>query len=160
MLHIRQTVTVDMIGKLHVGPPKTESGRREVAISEEVAGVLCDQYARVREQRKVCLKAGKTWTHNDLVFPAQNGNYIYPRNANRDYYRWVEKVGLRPIRLHDVRHSHASHLLDAGEDVAVVSQRLGHSRPSTTLDIYHHPGKGQHTKAAEMFAAQLKTSPD
>jgi integrase len=160
VLHIRQTVTLDMKGRVHIGPPKNEGSRRDVAISDEVADVLRDQQARVREHRKTCLKAGKSWTDNDLVFPAQNGNYIYPRNANRDDYRLVEKVGLRPIRLHDVRHSHASHLLDAGEDIAVVSQRLGHSRPSTTLDIYHHPGKGQHTKAAETFAALLKPSPD
>lgn len=160
VLHIRQTVTLDMKGCVHIGPPKNEGSRRDVAISDEVAGILRDQQARVRDHRKTCLKAGKPWTDNDLVFPAQNGNYIYPRNANRDYYRLVEKAGLRPIRLHDVRHSHASHLLDAGEDIAVVSQRLGHSRPSTTLDIYHHPGKGQHTRAAERFAALLRPGAD
>ncbi len=55
------------------------------------------------------------------------------------------------IRLHDVRHSHASLLLKAGVNPKVVSERLGHSSVAFTLDTYAHVLPGMQPEAAEMF---------
>jgi len=55
------------------------------------------------------------------------------------------------IRLHDVRHSHATLMLAGGVPVEVISKRLGHSRISTTMDLYVHPSDEQQRSAADVF---------
>jgi integrase len=59
------------------------------------------------------------------------------------------------IRLHDLRHTHASHLLMAGINVKVVSERLGHASVSFTLDSYAHVMPGQQAEAAATAAGLL-----
>ena len=56
------------------------------------------------------------------------------------------------IRLHDLRHSHATILLTAGVPVHVVSQRLGHASPVITLQVYAHVVPGSQRDAADLFA--------
>lgn len=63
---------------------------------------------------------------------------------------------LPAIRLHDLRHTHASLLLALGEPVKVVSERLGHASATITLDVYSHVLPGQGKAAADLFAAAVK----
>ena len=56
----------------------------------------------------------------------------------RDFNRVLEKAGLARIRFHDLRHTAASLMLNNGIPVIVASKVLGHSKPSTTMDIYGH----------------------
>lgn len=60
------------------------------------------------------------------------------------------------IRFHDLRHTHASHLLAAGVNVKVVSERLGHASVAFTLDTYAHVMPGQQADAAEAVSALLE----
>jgi integrase len=62
-------------------------------------------------------------------------------------------LALPPIRLHDLRHTHATILLTAREPVHVVSQRLGHASPVITMTVYAHVLSGSQREAAEKFAA-------
>jgi integrase len=59
------------------------------------------------------------------------------------------------IRLHDLRHTHATLLLQAGVPVKVVSERLGHAQISMTLDIYAHVLPAMDADAADRFAQQV-----
>jgi integrase len=64
--------------------------------------------------------------------------------------------GLPPvIRLHDLRHTHATLLLAAGEPVKVVSERLGHASETITLTVYQHVHPGMGRRAADRFATLL-----
>jgi integrase len=65
----------------------------------------------------------------------------------------VEKSGLPRIRLHDLRHSHATHLLAAGTNARVTSERLGHASVAFTLDVYGHVLPGQQAEAAAAVSA-------
>ncbi|MDD5605526.1 MAG: tyrosine-type recombinase/integrase [Dehalococcoidales bacterium] len=58
---------------------------------------------------------------------------------------------MKPIRLHDARHTHASLMLKDGIHPKIVQERLGHSSITTTLDIYSHVSKGIQQAAAESF---------
>jgi integrase len=73
------------------------------------------------------------------------------------YYfrRRVLASGVRSIRLHDLRHTHATHALQAGVHPKIVSERLGHSTISITLDIYSHALPSMQRDAAEAVAALL-----
>ena len=74
----------------------------------------------------------------------------YASPAGRNWRR------LPRIRLHDLRHTHATLLLAAGEPVKVVSERLGHANATITLTAYQHVHPGMGRQAADRFAALLR----
>jgi integrase len=73
-----------------------------------------------------------------LIFPTSVGTPGDPGNLRKDFLRVLDKAGLVHIRIHDLRHSAASIMLNRGVPPIVVSRRLGHAKTSTTLDIYGH----------------------
>jgi integrase len=115
--------------------PKTRAGRRTIKLGE---GTL--QALRLHYERQQLLKvvAGSRWKENDLIFPSKVGTPRDPSNLCLDFNRVLEKAGLPKIRFHDLRHTAASLMLNHGVPVIVASTRLGHSKPSITLDIYGH----------------------
>ena len=84
--------------------------------------------------------------------------------AERFYYHpsqqgsWSIKDVLPAIRLHDLRHTHATVLLQAGEPVHVVSQRLGHASVVVTLTVYAHVLPGDQRRAAARFAELVEVA--
>jgi len=87
----------------------------------------------------------------DLVFCRPDGSPLAPDFAYRQFTRLIEEAGVPKIRLHDLRHTHATWLLDAGEQLHVVAERLGHADSSTTSTIYAHVTKKQRRGAAETY---------
>jgi integrase len=79
-------------------------------------------------------------------------------HSDTDYHlgihHYAQKAGLT-CRLHDLRHSHASQLLAAGVDVKTISERLGHSSTSFTLDSYVHPARALDEDAAVRWETAL-----
>ena len=75
---------------------------------------------------------------NDLIFPSDIGTISNRDNLRKDFKRLLKESGLPAIRFHDLRHTGASLLLNNGIPVIIVSRRLGHARPSITLDVYGH----------------------
>lgn len=73
-----------------------------------------------------------------MVVCSLNGTPRDPINLIREYNRLISKANLNKISFHDLRHIFATLLLEDGENPKVVSEILGHSRVSTTLDIYTH----------------------
>ena len=68
-----------------------------------------------------------------------------------------KELGLTGVRLHDLRHASASYALRAGIEMSVVSKRLGHSRQSTTSDVYSHVLEGRDAAAADALAGMVRT---
>jgi integrase len=117
-----------------VGPPKTPQGRRTIAVGRVLHADL----------RAACEgKAGA-----DLVWTAPRGGPIQHRTFWSDV--WLPAVShLTPRpRIHDLRHSHASHLLAGGAAIYVVQRRLGHRTITTTVDTYGHLLPDAQTSAA------------
>ena len=85
------------------------------------------------------------------MFSTRSGNPINPRTFREAYYRVIKKAGLPPIRFHDLRHTHATLLLQQGVHPKVVSERLGHTSINMTLDLYSHVIPSIQKEAAEMF---------
>ncbi|GII94748.1 tyrosine-type recombinase/integrase [Sinosporangium siamense] len=98
-----------------------------------------------------------------LVFGTPEGEWLHPERFSRTFKqhldrcrRALEKAGVEPppeIRLHDLRHTHATLLLAGGVPVKVVSERLGHASPTVTLTVYAHVMPGNQRAAADQFAA-------
>jgi integrase len=73
---------------------------------------------------------------SDVVLDNGVGEPLAPWTASADFRRIVRELGLPRTRFHDLRHAHASRLLEAGVHPKVVSEPLGHSSVSFTLDTY------------------------
>jgi len=88
---------------------------------------------------------------DDLVFCDINGKPLRPNTITRAWTTLAEKCGLKVIRLHDARHTHASLMLKQGIHPKIVQERLGHSSIEMTLDIYSHVTPGLQAAAAAKF---------
>ena len=86
-----------------------------------------------------------------MIFTTRNGTPIHPRNLLRDFKDLLHNAGLPEIRFHDLRHTAASLMLNHGIPIIVVSRRLGHAKPSITLDVYGHLIPSMQVEFAEMI---------
>ena len=103
----------------------------------------------------VTLPLERTYEDNDLVFPNELGGVLNPMALTRALERTGKRVEAGHVKLHDLRHFHASVLLQSGQNPVLVSKRLGHSTVSMTLDIYGHLLPGWQREAAEVFAKAM-----
>jgi integrase len=95
----------------------------------------------------------------DLVFPNRTGGPLSPNLWRRR--RWqplVEAAEFPQLRPHDLRHTHATLLLDAGVAPEVVAERLGHSTMATTLRVYAHVLPGRQREALDRLRARSSGS--
>lgn len=150
-LTVNQAATV-MDGEEVVDVPKTRRSRRVIDLDPETVSVLQRYRARQREQ---FLMLGVSARASDRVFTNEIGEPLRPNSVGQAFRRLVDSAEVPVIRLHDLRHTHATHLLMAGVNVKVVSERLGHSSVSFTLDTYGHVMPGQQAEAAAAAAALL-----
>ncbi len=128
--------------------PKTRHGRRIVVLGDRTIETLRRNYERQNEER---IKSGESWSEHGLIFTMANGSPIHFRVLMRYFKNLLKVAGLPEIRFHDLRHTAASLMLNHGIPVIVVSRRLGHARPSITLDIYGHLIPGMQEEAALMI---------
>jgi integrase len=96
--------------------------------------------------------AGPAWEEHGLVFTQETGKLLRPDAVTALFTRLVKRTGLPRIRLHGLRHTHASLALSAGVDVKVVSSRLGHSTTAITPDLYTHVVPELARQAADAIA--------
>lgn len=147
------TVTVEReivtVPKLKVTEPKSEAGKREVGIDAATISVL---RAHRKAQVEHRVRIGAAWTDTGHVFTGVGGRHLHPDSITKAFDRQVRSLGMRRIRLHDLRHTHATLLLDAGEAVHVVAARLGHADPAVTLRVYAHSSRKQQAQAALRWA--------
>ena len=98
---------------------------------------------------------GAGYDDSDVVFAMPDGRPWNPDSISQAIARLVAASPLPRIRLHDLRHTHATHLLAAGVNPKIVSERLGHTSVAFTLDTYGHVLPGQQADAAAAVAALL-----
>jgi hypothetical protein len=96
---------------------------------------------RCREERSLSAPA---WADLDLVFTNRPGGPIEPGNVNANLSRLLADAGLPRIRVHDLPHTTATALLEAGAHPKVVQDLLGHSAIAVTLDTYSHVAPALH----------------
>lgn len=88
----------------------------------------------------------------DLVFAKPNGAPLHPDLVTQAFERRLARTDMPRIRLHDLRHTHATLMLQAGVPPKVVSERLGHATVASTMDVYAHVIPGMQAEAARAFA--------
>ena len=116
-------------GRLQVVPTKQGRGR-SIALSESSTLALMDLRPEVPGESGGC--------EDCHVFQSQRDGPLEPRNVLRRFHRDLGSAGVGRRRFHDLRHTCATLLLEAGVHHRVVMEILGHSSISTTLDLYSH----------------------
>lgn len=112
-----------------IEPPKSQASRRRILLPHRAVEAL-------HAHRKRMLMEGNAGSRT--VFCKPDGGILTRQMVHYQFKPILEKHGLPKIRFHDLRHSHATLLLLAGENPKVVAERLGHSKISITLDTYSH----------------------
>ena len=150
---IRRALAVVGWKRVYFDDVKTRTGRRTIDISASTLDAL-----RLRREaaEKAAVERGDDFDPKGLVFARPDGEPIHPEYITRTFDRLVAKHGLSRIRLHDVRHTHATLLLKAAVPVKVVSERLGHASPGFTLNVYQHVLPGMQAEAAQVFEHLLE----
>jgi integrase len=124
---------------------KSKSGRRSITLTNDAIRELRKWKARQAQEK---LLLGEAYQDGGLVFCKEDGTPLDPRDFTKRFQRHLEKAGLPKVRLHDLRHTHASLLLARGVHPKVVQERLGHSSITMTLDLYSHLVPGLQEAAA------------
>jgi integrase len=137
---------------LRVTDAKTASGRRTIHLPASTVAALKRHRKDQNERRLLC---GGAWQDLDLVADRGDGGPVNPDSLSHAFADIAESVGLPEVRLHDLRHGFATALLKAGVNVKIVSEALGHSRSSFTMDVYQHVLPGMGEQAAEAIEAAL-----
>jgi integrase len=144
-----QQALVNVAYELQLADVKTTTSRRTIDLDERTIGVLRSwRKAQLEEQ----LLVGRRDDHDALVFAQPDGSPIHPDYFSQVFERHMARSELPRIRLHDLRHTHATILLQAGVPVKVVSERLGHSSPAFTMTVYQHVLPGMQADAAATFS--------
>ena len=154
-LQVEQTVYQLNDGTIEIKEPKTPHSRRRVSLSPDLALQLRDHRL---EQETWYKKCGRPLTKDDFVFAQPGGRPIGPNSMTGAFKRIAARAGLPDMRLHDLRHTHATLMLKAGIHPKVVSERLGRASVNITLDIYSHVLPGLQERAAEQFDAVMNVN--
>jgi integrase len=151
-IHVQQTAQRIAGQGIVFRQPKTRLSRRSVALSSEAVTVLRQHRRRQAEARFL---AGPAYEDRDVVFASGLGTPIEPGNLLRTWYRIVAPAGIPGLRIHDLRHGHATLMLGQGVHPKIVSERLGHASVNITLDTYSHVLPGLQAAAAEALDSIL-----
>ena len=126
--------------------PKSEAGVRDISLGDEVLAVL--QKERTKYVTDIFSYDGHFQNLN-FVIRQEDGSPLRPDSMSRKWRRFLEEHKLPSIRFHDLRHSNATALIQAGVNPRVVQQRLGHADVNITLSTYTHVLPEMDVEAAE-----------
>ena len=157
-------LTINVVAGLHrlpgqvlvMPPTKTAKSRRSIAITPEVSDLLRQiRGAQILQQ----VQLGDLWQDTGFVITKPDGNPVDPDAVTHEFPKVLNAAGLKSLRLHDLRHTHPSLTLKVSVNPKLVSERLGHSSISVTMDVYSHMFLGLQMGAALRFS-KLLTRPD
>jgi integrase len=153
-LAVRQALVRLPDGDWRLEPPKTRKSRRGIPIPLGLSARLASHR---REQATSRLQHGPAWQGHDLVFCGRYGQPLDWHNLSQRAFKEILASAELPreIRPYDLRHTCASLLLQAGEPVKVVAERLGHSTTTLTLDVYAHVLPGMQEQATATLQTLL-----
>jgi integrase len=128
--------------------PKTHQAR-VVDLDDATMTVLEGQRAR---SEAIARSEQRELLDSEYVFGHLDGGVLHPETVTLHFQAALRKAGLPRIRLHDLRHTHATLAIRAGVSPKVISERLGHHTPEFTMHQYAHVLPGMQAEAAARIA--------
>lgn len=156
LLCIFRTAIVTSGGVLYQERTKNKTSRRVLPISPETSSYLLTLYNHQQHMKKVF---GNSYIENDLICKRDNGEPLKPSYVSEHFQTLLKSCQLPRIRFHDLRHSAATALINMGFSMKEVSEWLGHSDITTTMNIYAHVlDKTKVSMAAGLSSSIMKKS--
>ncbi|MFC1970878.1 tyrosine-type recombinase/integrase [Chloroflexota bacterium] len=146
--HITRTLHHLQTGEIVFRTPKSTKGRRMLSLSPSAALLLQEHKDKQSAQRVIL---GIPLKEDGLIFSTPEGKPLRPNTITRAWSMLATRCGLKGIRFHDARHTHASLMLKQGVHPKIVQERLGHATIAMTLDTYSHVAPGLQEAAAVGF---------
>lgn len=151
---VKKTITISETLQQHIGgnysdTPKTESSYRTLPMTDSVYTLL-SQHKQLQQERKTLM--GNYYIDSDYVCTWENGQVIAPNYLTKTFHEVIRRSTLPQIRLHDLRHSVASNLLNSGFSVVQVQEWLGHGSAATTVIISYG-----HTHRSSQYSIKTRT---
>lgn len=151
-MQIREALEETKANGIRFKKPKTKNGIRDVSLPD-IAIEALRELRRERQELRLTLGMGRL-PDDALIFPKLDGSPVSPRAFSKDWAVVATSIEL-PVTFHALRHTHASHLIDAGIDVVTISRRLVHASPTITLKIYAHLFRKRDDKSATAINAAV-----
>ena len=139
-------------GVYDLDSPKSAAGYRTITIGPSLVAEL---KAKRQAQMQMRIRYGSLYNESNFVCTWDNGNPVVPGYIKYRSRKLSDDLGF-PFSFHSLRHTHATMLLDAGEKLKVVQERLGHAKMSTTADTYLHVTEEMRNDTAITFEDYLK----
>ncbi len=136
--------------------PKSARGRRTVTLPPETLDVLATHRQELDRERE---QAEHKWQDHDLVFPSPLGRPRDMSYLSFTFHRGLKRAGLPRLRIHDLRHTAATHLMTNHVNPKVVQELLGHSTISITLDTYSHVLQPLAKEASGLMSSLIPSGP-
>ena len=135
-------------GGCYVDEPKTDKSFRTLPLTEQAFDLLTAQKEKQTERARIM---GSFYCQSDYVCTWPDGRVIMPNYLTKNFHKILKDSNLPMVRLHDLRHSTASNLIDENMSIVRVSNWLGHSSPTTTLNYYSHINQKQKKEIASVI---------
>ncbi|MDE1549477.1 tyrosine-type recombinase/integrase [Jeotgalibaca caeni] len=139
MVSVNKGLTEDIDRNVIVGLTKNQSSNRLIGIDETTRDILSEWKDLQHQENVIANRVLKD--HIQFVFNNKDNSHYHTGSASRWLKELVQKYDLKPITLHQFRHTHASLLYESGMDIKNIQNRLGHSTIVTTLNTYTHLNK-------------------
>lgn len=154
-IDINKSLACGENNRLYLSPCKTKSSVRTLDMDQETMDYL--EEWRLKQRREM-FKLGINFLSDDnLIFANSKGTYTVLSKPQRWDNAICKEYGLRHIKVHGFRHTHASLLFDAGASMKDVKERLGHSNIATTMNIYTHVTENKAKETANNFAKFMES---
>ncbi|WBL16397.1 tyrosine-type recombinase/integrase [Sutcliffiella sp. NC1] len=136
-IRIKQVVGFGRNGKAILKKPKSKTSNRIISLPPSIVLELKDFH---REWKKEKMRMRDQWIEefHEFVFCNENGKHFYPSTPSTWWRRFISRTNIRYIRLHDLRHTSATLLINQGVHAKIISARLGHADIRITMDTYGH----------------------
>lgn len=130
--------------------PKSRSSKRLISLPPSVLSELKEYHLHCRKER---FRMGSRWieTKRDWLFFNEDGTHFYPTTPTNWWRKFTKRAGIRYIRLHDLRHTSATLLINQGVHAKIIADRLGHSDIRITMNTYGHALRSADQAAANTF---------
>ncbi len=151
-ISVRQTIA-KANNEIIFKEPKTKSSKRTIRIDNEDI----EKFNEVKEKQKEYASIfGPDYNEHNLVFCYKDGSPPFPDTVTKRFTSLAKKANLDNYRFHNLRHTHASLMLESGAQMKVIQERLGHSNITTTMDTYAHLQPNIQKEAVSKYKKHLK----
>jgi integrase len=151
LIHIRHNLA-DVGGKHWLDTPKTKNSIRTIGLSDKLKEILLNH----KEMQSEKIKAvGSGYKYPNLLFTSKTGDFKDRSQLNTEFKRFIKNTEFSDISLHKLRHANATLLINAGVDLKLVSENLGHSDVAVTANIYAEVLESSKKKMADLVALNL-----